>query len=107
MDLLCSYRAYFTQPRVPTEQGVAGVLLSNHGGRQLDFARSAIEVLPEVMAALKDINYDPTKFEVFIDGGIRRGSDIFKAMALGKLHEPIHTLPANREESTRHSGGVS
>jgi len=65
------------------KEGVAGVLLSNHGGRQLDFARSAIEVLPEVMAALKDINYDPTKFEVFIDGGIRRGSDIFKAMALG------------------------
>jgi L-lactate dehydrogenase (cytochrome) len=61
------------------------VLLSNHGGRQLDFARSAIEVLPEVMKALKEINYDPSKFEVFIDGGIRRGSDILKALALGEL----------------------
>eukprot|EP00035_Acanthoeca_spectabilis_P023212 m.448293 g.448293 ORF g.448293 m.448293 type:complete len:787 (+) comp19640_c0_seq1:16-2376(+) len=65
------------------KEGCAGVLLSNHGGRQLDFARSAIEILPEVMAALNDINYDKSKFEVFIDGGVRRGSDIFKAIALG------------------------
>lgn len=61
------------------------MLLSNHGGRQLDFARSAIEILPEVMAALNDIKYDKSKFEVFIDGGVRRGSDIFKAIALGAL----------------------
>eukprot|EP00040_Diaphanoeca_grandis_P026864 m.151424 g.151424 ORF g.151424 m.151424 type:complete len:812 (-) comp30759_c4_seq2:133-2568(-) len=66
------------------EHGMAGVLLSNHGGRQLDFARSAIEVLPEVMAALKaHPKYDPATFEVFIDGGIRRGTDLFKALALG------------------------
>jgi len=66
------------------EYGCAGVMLSNHGGRQLDFARSAIEVLPEVMAALRaHKDYDPAKFEVYIDGGIRRGTDIFKALALG------------------------
>lgn len=44
--------------------GCAGVLLSNHGGRQLDFARAAIEVLPEVMEALREIDYDASKFEV-------------------------------------------
>lgn len=66
------------------EHGVAGVMLSNHGGRQLDFARSAIEVLPEVMEALKaHKKYNPDTFEVFIDGGVRRGSDIYKALALG------------------------
>ena len=66
------------------EYGCAGVMLSNHGGRQLDFARSAIEVLPEAMEALKKHpKYNPAKFEVFIDGGVRRGTDIFKALALG------------------------
>lgn len=66
------------------EKGIDAVMLSNHGGRQLDFARSAIEALPEVMQALRaHPGYDPAKFEVFIDGGVRRGSDIFKALALG------------------------
>lgn len=66
------------------EAGMAGVLLSNHGGRQLDFARSAIEILPEVMEALeRHPKYDPATFEVYIDGGIRRGTDLFKALALG------------------------
>lgn len=66
------------------KMGCAGVVLSNHGGRQLDTARSSIEILPEAVAALD--THDPSwrsRFEVFIDGGIRRGSDIFKAMALG------------------------
>jgi L-lactate dehydrogenase (cytochrome) len=66
------------------EKGMDGVVLSNHGGRQLDFARSGIEVLPDAMAALnKHKSYDPAKFEVFVDGGVRRGTDIFKALALG------------------------
>ncbi|WP_022667143.1 FMN-dependent alpha-hydroxy acid dehydrogenase [Desulfospira joergensenii] len=66
------------------QMGCAGVVLSNHGGRQLDTARSAIEILPEAIAALdeNDSNWR-SNFEVFIDGGIRRGSDIFKALALG------------------------
>jgi L-lactate dehydrogenase (cytochrome) len=66
------------------EAGCDGVLLSNHGGRQLDFARSALEVLPEAMAALRAHKaYRADKFEVFVDGGVRRGTDIFKALALG------------------------
>ncbi|MBC8441866.1 MAG: alpha-hydroxy-acid oxidizing protein [Deltaproteobacteria bacterium] len=66
------------------QMGCAGVVLSNHGGRQLDTARSAIEILPEAVAALDehDSNWR-SRFEVFVDGGIRRGSDIFKALALG------------------------
>ncbi|KAH8553421.1 FMN-dependent dehydrogenase-domain-containing protein [Umbelopsis sp. PMI_123] len=62
--------------------GCQGVVLSNHGGRQLDFAPSAIEILPEVMDALKLEGLDKN-FEVYVDGGIRRGTDIFKAIALG------------------------
>ncbi|CAO3695462.1 unnamed protein product [Rhizopus stolonifer] len=64
------------------KHGCQGIVLSNHGGRQLDFAPSAIEVLPEVTEALKKENLYKG-FEVYIDGGIRRGSDIFKAIALG------------------------
>lgn len=63
--------------------GCQGVVLSNHGGRQLDFSPSSIEILAEVMEALKRENLDGPGFEVYIDGGIRRGSDIFKAIALG------------------------
>lgn len=62
--------------------GIDGIVISNHGGRQLDCARSAIEILKEVMDALRD-NGAPPSFEVYIDGGIRRGTDIFKALALG------------------------
>ena len=66
------------------EAGCDGVVLSNHGGRQLDFARSGIEVLPEAMAALRaHPRYSPAAFEVFVDGGVRRGTDVFKALALG------------------------
>ncbi len=66
------------------ESGCAGVVLSNHGGRQLDTARSGIEILPEAIDALNkhDSNWR-SRFEVFVDGGIRRASDIFKALALG------------------------
>merc|ERR1719277_998334 len=63
--------------------GLAGCVLSNHGGRQLDTCRSGIEVLPEVMEALKGIGYKKENFTIFIDGGIRRDADIFKAVALG------------------------
>jgi L-lactate dehydrogenase (cytochrome) len=62
--------------------GCSGIVISNHGGRQLDFAPSAIELLPEIMDALRAEGLDKN-FEVYIDGGIRRGSDIFKAVALG------------------------
>lgn len=66
------------------QAGVNGMVLSNHGGRQLDLARSGLEILPEVMAALRSIpQYRKENFEVYIDGGIRRGTDIYKAIALG------------------------
>jgi L-lactate dehydrogenase (cytochrome) len=64
------------------EVGVDGVVLSNHGGRQLDFARSGIEVLAEVMPILRQRGWQD-RIEVYIDGGVRRATDIIKAVALG------------------------
>jgi len=63
--------------------GLDGLVVSNHGGRQLDFARSGIEMLVEVMDALRSIGADLENFTVLVDGGFRRGSDVFKALALG------------------------
>jgi isopentenyl diphosphate isomerase/L-lactate dehydrogenase-like FMN-dependent dehydrogenase len=57
--------------------GVDGIVVSNHGGRQLDGVSATIEALPEVAAAVGG------KVEVYLDGGIRRGSDVVKALALG------------------------
>ncbi|KAG4027086.1 hypothetical protein MFRU_033g00570 [Monilinia fructicola] len=62
--------------------GVQGVVLSNHGGRQLDFARSGIEVLAEVMPVLRERGWE-NRIEVYIDGGVRRSTDIIKALCLG------------------------
>ncbi|KAH8394715.1 hypothetical protein KR222_002420 [Zaprionus bogoriensis] len=59
------------------EFGCSGIIVSNHGGRQLDTAPATIEVLPEIVAAVgKDLL-------VMLDGGIMQGNDIFKALALG------------------------
>jgi len=63
--------------------GLSGCVLSNHGGRQLDTCRPGIEVLPEVMTALKEAGATKEDFAVFVNGGVRRGADIFKAVALG------------------------
>lgn len=59
------------------DHGVDGVVVSNHGGRAEDSGRSTIESLPEVVDAIDG------RIPVLFDGGIRRGTDIFKAMALG------------------------
>lgn len=59
------------------DAGVNGIVVSNHGGRQLDGARPTIDILPEVTAAADG------RAEVFMDGGIRRGTDVLKALALG------------------------
>jgi 4-hydroxymandelate oxidase len=59
------------------ELGAKGVIVSNHGGRHLDAAVATADALPEVAAALGG------KAEVYVDGGIRRGTDIVKAIALG------------------------
>jgi len=59
------------------EMGAKAVIVSNHGGRHLDTAMPTAAALPEIAAALKG------KAEVYVDGGIRRGTDILKALALG------------------------
>ena len=59
------------------EHGVDGIVVTNHGGRQLDTAIPSIEALPEVVEAVAG------RCEVYLDGGIRRGTDILKALALG------------------------
>ena len=59
------------------DAGAGAVVVSNHGGRQLDGVRATLRVLPEVVAAVDG------QIEVLIDGGIRRGSDIVKALCLG------------------------
>jgi L-lactate dehydrogenase (cytochrome) len=62
--------------RIARESGVDGVLVSNHGGRQLDGTVSALRTLPEIAA-------DAGGMTVMLDGGIRRGTDVIKALALG------------------------
>lgn len=59
------------------KMGVDAIVVSNHGGRQLDGTRATLDSLPAIRAAVKD------QTQIFLDGGIRRGSDIFKALALG------------------------
>ena len=63
--------------RLAVEAGVAGVVVSNHGGRQLDGAPGTMDVLPEVRDAIGGAA------EVYLDGGVRRGSDVLKALGLG------------------------
>lgn len=59
------------------ENGVDGIVVSNHGGRAEESGRGTIECLPEVVEGVKG------RIPVFIDGGFRRGTDVFKALALG------------------------
>jgi isopentenyl diphosphate isomerase/L-lactate dehydrogenase-like FMN-dependent dehydrogenase len=63
--------------RLAAQHGADAILISNHGGRQLDGAPSPLEVLPGIAAAVRG------RLAVFLDGGIRRGADIVKALALG------------------------
>ncbi len=58
-------------------RGIEGILVSNHGGRQLDTVPATIEALPEVVDAVAG------RCEVYLDGGVRRGTDVLKALALG------------------------
>ena len=63
--------------RLAVDHGFDGVLVSNHGGRATETARGTIEALPEVVAEVGG------RIPVFVDGGFRRGTDVFKALALG------------------------
>jgi 4-hydroxymandelate oxidase len=63
--------------RLAAEHGVDAVVVSNHGGRVLDGAIATLDALPEVVRAAAD------RVEVWMDGGVRHGTDVFKALALG------------------------
>jgi 4-hydroxymandelate oxidase len=63
--------------RLAVEHGFDGIVVSNHGGRSTETGRSTIEALPEVVGEVG------SRIPVFIDGGVRRGTDVFKALALG------------------------
>ncbi len=63
--------------RRAVDEGAEALVVSNHGGRQLDGVAPTLQTLPEVVAAVGD------RIEVLLDGGIRRGSDIIKALCLG------------------------
>jgi 4-hydroxymandelate oxidase len=63
--------------RIAIDNGVNGVIVSNHGGRQLDGASASISALPEVVDAVAG------RADVLMDGGVRRGTDVLKALALG------------------------
>jgi len=62
---------------IAVAHGVEGIVVSNHGGRQLDGVMASIEALPEVAAAADG------RCEIYLDGGVRRGTDVLKALALG------------------------
>jgi L-lactate dehydrogenase (cytochrome) len=61
---------------IARDAGAEGIIVSNHGGRQLDGAVSPLRVLPDIVAACPEI-------PIMIDGGVRRGTDVLKALALG------------------------
>jgi len=63
--------------RIALDHGVSGIVVSNHGGRQLDTVPAPIEVLPDIAAAVGD------QVALLLDGGVRRGTDVIKALALG------------------------
>ncbi|UJR32541.1 hypothetical protein I4U23_020003 [Adineta vaga] len=66
--------------REAIRHGVQGIVVSNHGGRQLDTCQGTIDALRDIMIALESEKY---QMDIYIDGGIRRGTDILKALALG------------------------
>ena len=65
------------EARAALDHGVDGLIVSNHGGRQLDGAPASVEVLPAIVEAVGD------RIPVLLDGGVRRGADVVKAVALG------------------------
>jgi len=91
--------------RRAAEMGADGIVLSNHGGRQLDSCVSGVELLPAVAAELGG------KLSVLVDGGFRRGSDVLKAMALGAhgvmIGRPtLYGLAAGGQPGVSHALGL-
>ena len=87
--------------RLACEYGAAGIVVSNHGGRQLDGVQAAIDALPEVGEAVDG------RVEVLVDGGIRRGTDVVTALALGARavlagRAVLWGLAADGERGARH-----
>jgi L-lactate dehydrogenase (cytochrome) len=87
--------------RAAADAGAQGIVVSNHGGRQLDSAPSSISALPRVADAVRD------RVEVMMDGGIRNGQDVVKALALGAHSVMIgrswvFALAARGEQGVRH-----
>ena len=66
-----------SEAREAVERGVDGVIVSNHGGRQLDGAIASLDALPKIVEAIRG------RIPVLVDGGVRRGADVVKAIALG------------------------
>lgn len=71
---------------IAVERGVHAIYISNHGGRQLDHGRATIEMLPEIVEVVRG------RAEIVLDGGILRGSDVLKAIALGATAVAIGKL---------------
>jgi len=91
--------------RLACEHGASGVIVSNHGGRQLDGVAATIDVLEEVVGAVEG------RVEVLVDGGIRRGTDVVKALALGARavlagRAPLWGLAADGEAGARNVLGI-
>jgi isopentenyl diphosphate isomerase/L-lactate dehydrogenase-like FMN-dependent dehydrogenase len=86
--------------RLACEHGAAGVVVSNHGGRQLDGVLATADALPEVVEAVDG------RVEVLVDGGIRRGADVVRALGLGAGavlagRAPLWGLAVDGEEGAR------
>ncbi|CAN8022991.1 unnamed protein product [Ixodes persulcatus] len=70
-------KSFFSDAVLAVRSGIPAIIVSNHGGRQLDGVASTIEILPEIMRAVYG------HIDVYLDGGIRQGTDVVKALALG------------------------
>ena len=86
--------------RLAAEHGASAVVVSNHGGRQLDGVQATLDALPEVVDAVSD------RVEVLLDGGVRRGGDVVKALALGARavlagRAPVWGLAAGGSDGAR------